>query len=301
MRLDAYFDDYYAPSKLLGKSQNTFRLYRVCFQHLANTLGRPAELSDLNDTTIRKHLQRLLDEGRSKATVNKERCSIVALWRHACQKKMVDSWPDIPKYKEPVRTPMAWTRDDVEQLLTACRRSEGYVGTCPAHVYWTALVMTCLDTAERIGAIMQAEWDWLESDSILIRGEARKGGKRDKWFRLSPDTMTLLGEVRRYRQSERIFHWPYSHTYLWRRYKSLVERAGLPTGRRSGYHRLRRTAASVCYAAGMDPQELLDHTDRRTTQRYLDPRHARQTQASDILAAWLRSPGGLSEPQKKAQ
>lgn len=290
MRIDQYFDDYYAPAKLAGKSQNTYRLYRICFRHLARTLGRHALLSDLTDTTIRKHLQRLLDEGRAKATVNKERCSIVAIWRHAAKSGLVDCWPDIPKHIEPQRTPVAWTRDDIEKLLESCRKADGDIGNCPGNLYWTALVMVCLDTAERIGAVMQAEWDWLESDSILIRGEARKGGKRDKWFRLGPETIALLAKVKQYRQSDKIFHWPYSYTYLWRKYSTIIERAGLPTGRRCGWHRIRRTTASVCYAAGMNPQELLDHTDSRTTARYLDPRHTRQTQAADVLARWLRTP-----------
>src|SRR5690606_35827652 len=97
-------------------------------------------------------------------------------------------------------------------------------------------------------------------------------------------------ELRKYRQSDFIFHWPYCSTYLWNRYSKIVERAGLPTGRKCGLHRLRKTAASVAWQAGLDPQELLDHKDRRTTQRYLDPRFTRDQQPSVILALWLRSP-----------
>lgn len=300
MKVSTFFDNYYAPNRLLGKSQNTFRLYRICFRHLARTLGREAFLSDLEDEIIKKHLQKLLDEGRAKATVNKERCSIVALWRYACQRGLIEKWPDIPKQKEPERTPIAWMRDDIKRLLAECERTQGMVGTCPAGLFWTTLVRICLDSGERIGALMQSEWSWLDNGSINIRGEVRKGGKRDKWFQLSDETNDLLMKMRNYRQSQFIFHWPYSHTYIWNRYAKILERAGLPTGRKCGWHRIRKTSASVAYQAGLDPQELLDHTDRRTTQRYLDPRFTRATQASSILADWLRNPPVVHKQKKQA-
>jgi integrase len=290
MQLKQFFADYYAPNRLLGKSQNTFRLYRICFGHLARTFGREPELTDLTDEIIKKHLQKLLNEGRSKATVNKERCSIVALWRYACQKGLIAQWPDIPKQKEPERTPIAWLRDDVAKLIDACQTTQGMVGKCPASLFWTALVRVCLDTGERIGALMQSEWSWLDNGSLNIRGEVRKGGKRDKWFELSPESNDLLIKMQAYRQSSFIFHWPYCYSYVWNRYAKILERAGLPTGRKCGWHRIRKTSASVAYQAGFDPQELLDHTDRRTTQRYLDPRFSRETQPAKIIADWLRNP-----------
>jgi integrase len=290
MRITDLFESQYRIKKLRGRSQNTVRLYRICFRHLARTLGREPLLSDLTDEIIKKHLQRLLNEGRSKATVNKERCSIVAVWRYACQKGFVDAWPDVPKQKEPERTPIAWMQTDVRKLIHACENTQGTVGKCPAGLFWGTLVRVCLDTGERIGALMQSEWSWLDNGSLNIRGEVRKGGKRDKWFQLSPEANVMLDEMRKYKQSDYIFHWPYCPTYVWNRYGKILERAGLPTGRKCGWHRIRKTSASVAYQAGLDPQELLDHQDRRTTAAYLDPRYTRSQQASDVIADWLRNP-----------
>jgi len=290
MRLHEFYLSNYKTSRLHGKSKNTFRLYEICIRHFSRSLGREPMLSDLNDKTIRSHLQRLLDEGRSKATVNKERCSLVAMWRYACKLKLIEDWPDIPKESEPHRTPRAWKHDDVSALLAACQRAPGLIGACPAWLFWTTLVNLCLETGERIGAVLQCEWTWLEGDSINVLAEARKGAKRDKLHRLSPYTVSLIGQMKRYKESKQIFHWPYSYTYIWNRYRKLLESAGLPTGRGFAMHRLRKTCASVAYAAGLDPQEILDHTDRRTTQRYLDPSFTRQTQPAEILAAWLRTP-----------
>ncbi len=39
--------------------------------------------------------------------------------------------------------------------------------------------------------------------------------------------------------------------------QKIVQEAGLPDGRKSGFHRNRKTVASVAYAAGLDPQDCL--------------------------------------------
>lgn len=300
MKLRDFYADHYKPNRLLGASQNTFRLYGICVRHLERSLGREPLLSDLNDETIKKHLQRLLDEGRAKATVNKERCSLLAMWRYACQKNLLEDWPDVPKQHEPTRTPMAWMHADVIKLIEACMATKGYVGNAPAWLFWSTLVRICLDTGERIGALTSCEWSWIDGSSINIPAEVRKGGKRDKWFSLSPETMANLAELKKYKQSNVIFHWPYCYTYLWNRYGKILERAGLPVGRKCKLHRLRKTAASVAYQAGLDPQDLLDHSDRRTTQRYLDPRFTRENQASAALANWLRNPPKPPQSGEKA-
>lgn len=301
MQLEQFFDETYRIKKLHGKSDNTVRLYQVCFRNFAKTLGRPPMLSDLTNERVMQHMQRMLDNGRSKATANKERCQLVALWRYAAQLKLLDGWPDVPKEQEPQRTPQAWTLTDMEKLLYAAHSQKGCIGDAPAWLWWVTLLRFCLDTGERVSAMMACEWDWIDSDSVVIRAEARKGSKRDKWTRLSTETLDLLRQLRTYTGRGRcVFAWPYCKTYLWTKYKVLLLDAGLPTGRKCGLHRARKTAASVAFQAGLDPQELLDHSDRRTTQRYLDPRFTRATQPSQILADWLRSKPAPDQDRKQA-
>ena len=260
-----------------------------------------ALINDLNHDTVQGHMQRLLDLGRAKATANRERVCLVALWRYAAQLKMVDTWPDVAKEKEPIRTPQAWMREDVEAILAATTRLTGDLhGTLiPAWLWWRTLIRLILDTGERIGAVREARWEWLEKSSILVPAEFRKGGKADKWFPLSVETIQLLGQIKNHTDDKKhIFPWHYCETYLWNRYRKLIEDAGLPTGRNCGYHRLRKTFASVSHAAGLNAQELLDHSSAKITARYLDPR--RTTQASTILAEWLRNPPAAKEDRKKA-
>ena len=155
--------------------------------------------------------------------------------------------------------------------------------------------MLALDTGERIGALIECRWDWLEGDWLIIPAEVRKGKHRDRHYLLGSGTILRLHELRKQANSDRMFLWPYCSMYLWRKFGDILEAAGLPSGRRDKFHRLRRTCASVIHAAGLDATEALDHTHRRTTQAYLDPRFKREDQPSKIIQDWLRNP----QPRRK--
>lgn len=293
MKLKDFFAEKYQPKKLHDKSQNSVRLYGVCFSNFSKTLGREPLLSDLTDESVMQHMRRVVSEGKAKATANRDRCCLVAIWRYAFQLKMVENFPDVPKEREPLRVPQAWLKEEIETLLSTISGLSGNMrGTpIPNWMWWRAIIMVILDTGERIEPVRRARWEWISGKSILVPAEFRKGGKRDKEFPLSPETQQLLNQIRQLTIDRTyVFPWNYCDSYLWTKYKTILIKAGLPTGRKCGFHRHRKTHASVAYAAGLDPQELLDHCDRRTTQRYLDARFSRKTQASDILAEWLRNP-----------
>lgn len=299
MRIIDYFESVYRVKKLWGKSENTVRLYRLSIRSFEKTLGRDALLSDLTNENVMLHMQRVISLGRSRATANKDREQLLVLWRHAFRAKLVNDWPDVPKAIEPIRTPEAWMAEDLDALLHAARTQPGKIGAAPAGLYWETMIRLCLDTAERIGAVMGLTWNDLERDWLLVRAELRKGGKRDKRYQLSADTVALLKELRRYNgQQKTIFHWPLHWTYLWSRYKAVVKSAGLPTGRKCQLHRLRKTTASIAHASGLNAQELLDHQYRRTTDSYLDPRFTRADQASDVVTAYLADQTRCHRPNK---
>ena len=293
MLLREFFYQQYKPKKLHGKSANTVRLYDVLFRNFARTLGRAPLLGDLTNENVQAHMQRLLDDGRTKATANRDRCSMVALWRYALKLKLLESWPDIPKEIEPFREPQAWLREDIEKLFTAVSELEGNLrGTSvPWSLWFELLIRIMLDTGERVGAVREARWSWIENGSLLVPAEFRKGGKRDKFFPLSQESIELIQKMQKLScDRTKIFVWTYSKTYLWNRYNRLIELAGLPNGRQSKTHRLRKTHASVAHAAGLDAQKLLDHSSSRITARYIDARFSNDTKASEVLTNWLRTP-----------
>lgn len=289
MKVSELFESNYRPNKLRGKSANTVRLYRLSIAKLDRVLGRSAVLDDLTDATIARVMQWCLDHGRSPATANKERSQLLALWRYACRLGLLTKWPTIEPEKEPERVPQAWLVEDVQQLFAAVDKLEGVIDNTPQRIWWKALLSVTLDTGERIGALTQCEWTWLDRGWLLVRAEARKGGRRDRRYKLSAESLSLIAQLRT-KHTNLIFYWPFNRLYLWGRYKKILQAAGLPCGRKDKFHRLRKTVASVAYSSGLDAQDILDHQQKRTTQKYLDPRFTRERQASDVLAEWLRTP-----------
>lgn len=305
MLLIEFFTEEYKPRRLLGKSGHSERLYRLSIAAFSKSLGRPAKLVDLTNKNLVMHMQNRLDgkmfAGKSRGTANKDRCQILAIWRMAHRLGFVDVWPEVPELPEPERVPKAWTREDLEKLFGHIDQLDGMLNKIPAKLWWRAMVMLALDTAERIGAVRAARWDWLEDRWIQIPAEVRKGGKRDKKYWLSPTTFSLLSMVRKHdAQSELILPWPYCENSIWIEYGKILKAAGLPHGRQDKFHRLRKTTASVLFAAGCNPQEALDHQHRRTTRRYIDPRFTRDIQPSDYLAKFLSEPKKDLPPHRKS-
>lgn len=296
MLLEDFFETVYRPLRLRGKSPRTSILYALSIRSFSKTLGYPARLEDLTDLNVSKHMQRVRDDGRSAGTANKDRAQLLAIWRLAFDRKHVEALPNVQEDIEPERTPLAWMPGEVEALLKAARMASKPVGNIPGCYFWEALLLVCLNTAERIGALMECRWDDFTQTWLRVPAEHRKGGRRDKMFLLSADTVAALDRLREFGH-RRIFHWPYHHGYLWIKFNEVLEMADLPTDRKSKFHRLRKTTASAAAAAGLDPSMLLDHTDRRTTANYLDPRIAVDRSANELMARYLR--GDLTRPPKK--
>lgn len=289
MKLIDFFDRVYFPKRLRGKSERSAILYRLCVKRYSESLGRIAEVADLTESNVLLHLS--LRSKVSAATRNKELTQLLAMWRLAVKQNLLTDWPDIDEEPEPERAPIAWMEDQVRQLLKSAAETTGQISTVPAGLWWSGLIRLMLDTGERIGAIRNAQWSWYQGDWLLVPAEVRKGKTRDRRYRISETTREALEKIRKYSGfGDAILPWPYVENYLWTRYQKIVKAAGLPTGRKYQTHCLRKTTGSVVYAAGMDPQDTLDHSDRRTTQRYLDPRYTRQRQACDALADFLGNP-----------
>jgi integrase len=127
---------------------------------------------------------------------------------------------------------------------------------------------------------------------MTVPAEARKGRARDKVFALSPEAMSTLAKLRELQVGTLVFGWPYHRACLWRRFGTVLKNAGLPSDRRSKFHRLRKTVATAVYAAGGDAQRALDHRDARTTESYLDPRVTADSRTPDHVRAYRRSAAG---------
>lgn len=269
MTLHQLFEDFYRPLKLRGRSANTSRLYGCTIRSFGKWLGYVATLDDLTDLTISRFLEQRATT-RSPYTAEKERGQLLALWRFAADRRLLMDRPCVPPAPLPDRIPQAWSIEQLQSLMKAANASRGYVGKVRAAVWYPALISVLWESAERIGAILACRPDDFLTPTLLVRAEYRKGGKRDRAYRLSPETCDLVMQAC---GTRRLFDWPQNHGYLWAKYKDVVARAGLGHDRKCGFHQLRRSAASHFAACGGDAVKLLDHSSPRITHRwYLDRR-----------------------------
>lgn len=283
LSLTDFYRQQYEPLKLRSRSQRTRELYETTIRSLTRFLGRMPTLLDFSDDQINRYLSWFRALPRQPASVNKERNNILAMWRYAARKRLVEAWPDVDPDQEPKRIPLAWTQPECLRLFASIDQEQGLIAGIPASTWWRALHFVGWDTGERIGALMGIEWSDVDLPGawIVCRAETRKGKREDRIYRLASDTVEILRSIRR--PFTHIFEWPYHPNYLWSKYALILRRAGLPSDRRSKFHRLRRTVASNFEAAGGNATELLGHSRRSITERYLDPRIVTHQQPADLL------------------
>lgn len=279
-----FYDRYYRPLQLPQASIDCLKQYRQNIAKANAAAGGLCRLSDLSDDLIARICGAMLAQGRSPATANKVRSQIVALWNFAAKRGLVSTWPAVRKYREYRREPTAWTKDELESLFRSAASQAGKVGKMPAHLWWLALLSLLWDTGLRIGAALKIEWKQVDFKRgyLLSLAEQQKDSE-DQWFRLHPHTLQLLQLLKAEHTTARVFVWDRAKNVLWTEYGKLLERAGLPNGRRDKFHRIRRSVASHFEAAGGNATELLGHSGRQITKLYLDATIIGKVWATDLL------------------
>jgi integrase len=300
MQLTDLFDLYQA-KRLRFKSANTSRLYSHTIRSFAKTLGRTPTIDDLTSDLVELHMARIISGGGSPASANKDRSQLLALWRFAATHRIIDRWPDVQIANEPEIVPMGWLPGDLDRLLAAAETERGFLGPVPARLWWSALFRVLLATGERIGAIASLKKHHLQGDWLLAPAEFRKGKRRDRLYPLGAEASQAVRDlIAANKTDDRIFPFPYASTYLYKKLDAVLRRAGLPTDRRSKFHRMRRTVASAVAQAGGDPTAALDHASPKTTKKYLDPRIVGAVPVADILAAYLAHPRPQPEAKRRS-
>jgi len=279
MTLIELLDDYYAP--LRGISERTQKLYRMTIAVYARHLGvEPTVEEHLAEMPVARFLAARLRD-RSPATAKKDSAQLRALWEFAARRGFVNQFPLLRPIHVPERVPSAWTTEEMEALLESARLHPGTVSGAPAGLYFTALILMCYETGERISAVLSLRWDDVRGGLVTFRAETRKMQTRDIVRGISPVVIEALEKIRR--EGGLVFPWDRCKANLWRHMGLILKRAKLPCDRKSKFHRLRKTCASYAAAAGIDPQRLLDHSNPATTRAYLDPRIVQTRQACDVL------------------
>jgi integrase len=294
MLLSDYFARVFAPRRLLGKSAQTSILHRLTIARLGEYLERPARLDDLCDEVLCGFLAHRLAQGRAGHTVDKERSKLLAIANYAARKRHIPEFVDVPTLAPASIAPRSWGRAELDKLLAACRTTTGTVGVSPAALWWSALHLLFLYTGERTSAALGIKWEWLAADGWLsIPAAYRKGGKQSAAYFLPPVVLEALEALRPYTGGGAdVFALPWLRGHksgaFYLRYGKLLQRAGLPSGRRFKPQALRRTFATMLEAAGGDATAALGHSSRRVTvASYLDPTKAVGEPSSVVFARGL--------------
>jgi integrase len=289
LSLRDFYTRVYLVKKRKIRSPNTRRLYENTFNNFERFLGRTPLLSDLTEDNIAGVLFWTLERGRSPDTANKDAGQLLAIANFAFSKGYIESLPEVELATIPKRIPRAWLIEELELLFDSAAKEKGLIGGVRADLWWRAVLLTCFFTGERIGAVLLISWDKvdLERGWILVPAEDRKGGREDKSFPIPAELVEAYRLIQTpYR--EMVFPWQYSATYIYRKYDKILERAGLPTDRKSKFHRIRKSTASYYKAAGGDATELLGHADPKTTKRYLDPRICGSRNSAEALPSPIK-------------
>lgn len=277
----------YEVKRLRGKSAGTAARFYTAIAAFEEFLKRAATSDDLFDDRVNSFQWWLIS---ARGIVNETAVGyikkLLALWRFANRHRLCDTWPEIQLLTVPKREPVAWTEPEVKILFRALCQQEGNIGSQPAGIFWPALQLTFWESAERLGAVLMLQTADvnLKAGWAICRAENRKGRLADRGFSLRPQTVSVLSRFVELNPKRRLlFECPFGEQTLRDRYKSILRDAGLPHDRNRLFHCLRRTVASHFEALGHDAMELLGHTSREVTKRYLAPQIVRHVQPADVL------------------
>jgi integrase len=264
---------------LRGLKGKTVRLYEMLIDRFGVFLGHEPTVKDLDDLVVSRYLRWRAEtagwRGRrpSPASVRKDRVMLAAIWTYAARKRIAAEFPELPKVKVPTRLPTgrAYTSADVAALIRRARHRIGSTGGVPSAWWWPTILYTIYCTGERLEATMSLRWADvdLERCRVVFRGENRKGSTRDIERQITPELATMLA-IHRRADSELVWPSDRRSRFQWTSLKLLCKSAGVQY---RGFHGLRRTAASYAALAGgtAAATQLLDHSDPKLQERYVDP------------------------------
>lgn len=277
------------PTNIRIRADITRRNYRYAIAALRDCLHREPTPDDLTEENVLGTMVMLRDvRGLEARTVNGYRSRLCSLWTWCAKKRIANEFPTVGTFKEKKRIPKAWTREQIDALFAACDRQRGSFDGIPCSLWWTSLHMALWDSSERIGAMLDLEWQHVDFERglLAVPAEIRKGDD-ERVYTLHPDTLAALREQKAVAGSnQKVWPWPYCESHLWNIYRALRADAGLPPDNqgKSGFHRMRRSVASHLIAAGADATAALGHSSAALTRKsYIDPSIAGQVTPAAIL------------------
>lgn len=273
--LSSYFESHYRPIRLLGRAAGTVADMRSFCRTWDGLMG-PIHLDEIDLPTAANFL-RACRRDHSAATCNKYRSYLLAILREARRQRLTRAkwFRRLPRLPEELELPTAWTREQVEALLTAAAAEPGTICGLPACRWWLAICLVLLNTALRIRAALSIR----STDVDLASGflVCRAGRQKQKAGQYCPLGTRALDAIRAIHSPTRLFlfPWPAHPITLKRHFARICALAGVPAGGHSGYfHRQRCTAITHAWVISPElARQMAGHGNIETTRKhYVDPR-----------------------------
>ena len=248
-----------------GRSPRTIESYVGVVAKLARHYNRSPDL--ISDEEVREYLYHLHTKTNySASTINVAINGLRFFYGEVLDRPLKRIEYSLPRFKQPVRRPQAYSLEEVHQLL-----EHGF--TVPKY---RTFFMTVYGCGLRINEACHLKVKDIERARKLVRIEQGKG-KKDRYTILPAH---LLEELRSYYRTYQPKHWlfegvknlqePIQDRVLQSAFQQGLKRAGLP--RKGGPHSLRHSWATHLVDAGTPIhiiKRLLGHVSLTTTLGYL--------------------------------
>jgi integrase len=209
----------------------TVNQYRIAARRLEEWAGRGVLLAELNEGLVSEWLREFAG-GASASTVRGKRAMIMALWRTAADEGLCEPPTRrvrVLRKSTPRPAVEAWTIDDVDRLLSACRRLKRRHRCGLSRAMWFELaVRVAWDSGLRWRDLVSLEASSIAADGRCTVVQGKTG--RLARFRLSGTTRALLQETMRICPRELVCPWPASQQAFGRQVRRLVAAAGIRPG-----------------------------------------------------------------------
>lgn len=235
-------------------------------------LARAANLHDLQDQPVSQFLQAMQERLSQRSCANL-RTNLLCLWRFAADQRMTRPPNRVRKVTRPEPCPIAWTLDEMVQILRRCEQLRGYFPSgVQRAAYCSCLVNFCYESGLRRSDVWVLPRERIRPDGSIVMIQHKTG--RTHCPRIRPDTLALLDRM----PGDPPLRCPFGSTGDW--YKFWREAVIKPAGVRHGaLQQIRRTGATWLAVDHPDEvQRYLGHKSASMQRHYVDQSIARPQQ-----------------------
>jgi integrase len=240
-----YLNEFYVLEKALAVG--TEYLMSVSVRDFSAWLKREAIVGDLTEVTVSRWIRDLEQAGKLAAkTISGRRGDVMAIWRHAADDNLVNEPKRVRNVKVPRPMPVAWTMDEFDKILEACRTLTGYLknGLPRARYFW-ALLKAGYETGLRRNDLLRLRLAPFTPDGVVVVVQHKTN--RAHAAAVRPDTLEAikeLGKILRQHgepNADCPLRWPYTPRQLYYWIDRITELAGV---RHGALQQCRRTGAT---------------------------------------------------------